>query len=564
MVEIRYREMYNSDLKQKFIESKYKGDSQNVKANTFYKSQLIESDLQQDLNSMSIENLIRTIKSLDLSSYDSVKNETSLIKVYIDWCYENAYISSDFNGAYIIHNDDVLIWDMISKTHQTLWTKEDIDMMIEKIDDKRLKAVIQLTFEGVFGKESAELRNLKITDILEDGNTLRLIDEDGTSRELSVSDKAIQLIKEANEYMMCIDSSGEKRQLEPSEYVLKKAVITTTKGVRSPVKEDRLTNSQLLNRLKSYNTQYNTIKFTLTNIANSGMLYLYYKAFKKKNGKNFSMKNLSNLEALTNKEIENLLATRYSWTLQKNSKGTNFYNTGSMKTKLLNKINLSEVYKNYYGNAQDDALKITEETTINSPDLDKTKQEIEFEKLIQETLLNNAIPAEEEMNWLEKNKLTGDWGEKIALNYLSSVYDNVKSVAERTYLGYDIEVKQGIDTYGFEVKTSRNVPNFHLSLNELLTAASTLKNYNIFLIQINTRTNQIVGYILNNPVKLLELDVPTIVKSTESPYVIVAPNKFHFKISIDLLSEMNAIDLTPYIDEESKVNLNELLSVSVM
>ena len=123
--------------------------------------------------------------------------------------------------------------------------------------------------------------------------------------------------------------------------------------------------------------------------------------------------------------------------------------------------------------------------------------------------MEESIVDEEEASWLEKNKSLGDWGEQIALNYLRSFYgiDNVSDVAARAYLGFDIEVVKEETIYGFEIKTAKDNIGFHLSLNELKVANDKLDNYNIFFLKIDVATNKVSGYILNNPVELLDLDI---------------------------------------------------------
>ena len=173
----------------------------------------------------------------------------------------------------------------------------------------------------------------------------------------------------------------------------------------------------------------------------------------------------------------------------------------------------------------------------------------EIDKITQESLEHQFNDFsnfnEEDNNWLDENKQVGEIGELIAEAYLKSKYKNVKIVSDNAKLGYDIEVSENQRKLQFEVKTAQNHFGFHITKNELINAVKYSDTYNIFFIKLNEedKRNIIVeGYIINNPVKLFDIDVTALLTISSTATITYQANNFFIRLIPSKLGKK--IDLT--------------------
>jgi hypothetical protein len=145
--------------------------------------------------------------------------------------------------------------------------------------------------------------------------------------------------------------------------------------------------------------------------------------------------------------------------------------------------------------------------------------------------------------WVQNNLKLGRYGEIITENFLNDQGVNVSKKGDRK--GYDLEnIKNGI-TSGYEVKTASKSLSFFISANELITANEMKDNYNIFFIFIHQEEQAIDGYLIDNPVKTLNL--PTeIMLGRQHDLVIVSNASYKIVLSIETLSKFKRFNLTPW------------------
>lgn len=172
-------------------------------------------------------------------------------------------------------------------------------------------------------------------------------------------------------------------------------------------------------------------------------------------------------------------------------------------------------------------------------DLSDMKEQIHLEIQI------NANEENETLEWLDKRKRLGDFGEGIAFKYLNSIYRDVKNVANQASRGFDIEVKDKTSVLAFEVKTSEYKQGFYITYNELKKAYELKDCYNIFLIHIEDDTN-IVGYIINNPISYFIVELDKIMEPVESPHSYLTPTSFYIKFKDGLFENVDPIELTRF------------------
>jgi Domain of unknown function (DUF3883) len=163
-----------------------------------------------------------------------------------------------------------------------------------------------------------------------------------------------------------------------------------------------------------------------------------------------------------------------------------------------------------------------------------------------EIIEDQAIKDEEEQifSWLDENQKLGELGEKIALEYLKGLYENLTLVSQDTKKGYDIEVELDSNkVLGFEVKTSLSNYGFHITYNELKVASNKKDDYYIFFLTVNKEENVVEGYLIQNPIDELNINFEQITNVIETQSVMVIPNKFFIKFKNGYLQNLSKLIL---------------------
>lgn len=164
----------------------------------------------------------------------------------------------------------------------------------------------------------------------------------------------------------------------------------------------------------------------------------------------------------------------------------------------------------------------------------------------EENEINEIVNNDEEQeNWLDQKIKLGEFGEKLALEYLKETNLDVKLVSDQAYLGYDIELNS-IPKEGVEVKTSRKNLGFHITLNELKKAFEMKEKYNLFYIKIGDEDDAIMGYIINNPIEKLNINYKNLTTKSENNEINIIPNKFYISFKIKFLKTIQCINLEKY------------------
>jgi len=175
----------------------------------------------------------------------------------------------------------------------------------------------------------------------------------------------------------------------------------------------------------------------------------------------------------------------------------------------------------------------------------------EVKQIIQDNLIDNNNNEEDSKcpDWVKKNITLGEFGEELAMNYLTAmnlVPERVSLVCSRK--GYDIKVTRNNQDIAYEVKTTTNdYMKFYISYTELKTAEKLKENYNIFLININKKEQYIKGYIINNPIESLDINLRDLINLYENSTLEIVPSNFIIHIK-DIASErFDSIDMQKYL-----------------
>lgn len=156
-------------------------------------------------------------------------------------------------------------------------------------------------------------------------------------------------------------------------------------------------------------------------------------------------------------------------------------------------------------------------------------------KALEESIIQEN---EGDLSWLDDNKTTGEIGEILALEYLKTLYSKVYDVSENAKKGYDIEVRENGCVRGFEVKTSRTKIGFHITFNELKVATEKQDDYYLFFIHEDVADEEYEGYIIQNPIKLFNINFTELTNQIKCQSATVIPNRFFIKFDKGFLRSL--------------------------
>jgi site-specific recombinase XerD len=272
---------YNESQKLRFL-SHFGQTTQNAYKRVLSRAKELEEPLDKDLynfNQLEIEQLIRYMSP---KTTESAQHALNIIQAYIRWAIEENLRENNINPLDSLSGKEYLK-RLVDTSAQTLFTKEEVFEVIDRLVNYQDKVVVLALFEGINGKTFSELLNLKRKDIDEDNNELILTEEDGSERKLRVSETLINMMVKAYDEKDYYKKNGnvslnyprisDKLELLDSPYVIKH----TNTNARSTGKVEAHTISR---RFKMIAEMFDMPYFNPGNVRNSGMLYEGWKAYK--------------------------------------------------------------------------------------------------------------------------------------------------------------------------------------------------------------------------------------------------------------------------------------------
>lgn len=271
---------YNEAQKQRYLDT-LSPKSTKPHERVLNRAYLFESELGMDLYDFNLPQLESLLYFLEPGTLASSRANYYIILHYIRWAIEH-----DLRQ----HNDNPLegIADIeyykkfMNRSVKTLYTKGEIDIMVDRCVNAQDSVVVQLIFEGVFGSNGYdELLNLKRDSLLAN-NTLLLRDGDN-ERTIRVTDKCWRLVNEALNSQIYYKKNGEAKStlkspieasLVKSDYVLR--------NVDTHSQHDFKADKHLVQRRITAFKRVNHDGFSALTpyvIRNSGMLYKAYQLY---------------------------------------------------------------------------------------------------------------------------------------------------------------------------------------------------------------------------------------------------------------------------------------------
>ncbi|MCM3572516.1 HNH endonuclease [Mesobacillus subterraneus] len=352
--------MFHEPLKKQFIE--YKGKTYLARLNAlFRKSYTIESKLNKDLYDFDLEEIKQIFLLLNKKTVQDTYRD---IKYYLDFCKQQGLIKTNIIAAFSPHYFEGLI---ASKRFRI--NEKDFNNYVEKCVNVQDRLILQLLFEGVWGRKNSELLNLKKSDVSYNDNSLNLKCDTNGYRTITVSDKCIELIKLSIKETVFFHKNGNSSsgsQIESycdNEYVirsLKRKVTDETKRAESGF---------IISRFVSFKEWLHP-DFTPQAVFKSGMIK-YAVDISKKQGISISDFEHSNQWEIV---AENFPMKRY------------IVNGYPQYYSVFQDINEDEIYQ-LYGNYFETSFKLVDATNVTRDivEIKKRNSAVKFKKMLLES-----------------------------------------------------------------------------------------------------------------------------------------------------------------------------------
>lgn len=301
--------MFNQDLKEKFLNAFENKETRTTYRRIFIKSESSEEMLNKDLYNFTREEIEIVLEDLDPMTNAISQSNGRIISSYINWC-----ISKGLTNNNPLKTVDPEWFDrFVDKDKKLYFSYKEIKQIEDWCENAQDAAIVRLYFENIVGREAIEIRNLKMSSVNEEKETITLT----TGEEKKVSSECIKLIKEAfsekiylkkNGLMADTDNVRQFTDLVDNEYVIRNS-ITKTDSYSEPVHI-----SLIYRRLSMISELLGLPYFTGKNIYRSGIIYYAKQVFDeekelgkdqyKKIAKKFGIKNYYTLNTYVN--IENI------------------------------------------------------------------------------------------------------------------------------------------------------------------------------------------------------------------------------------------------------------------
>jgi site-specific recombinase XerD len=281
------RNWFNREVKQRFLATYPEGTAQSYKR-IFDHSSEMEHEYDKDLANFDIHEIREFLESLEPSTAESARTSGRIVSAYLNWALENGVRTiSPYNPLANVSKewfDEFVVYEQ----HKLFLTDKRLMRVEDTCANAQDAVIIRLLWEGVNGKAVAELCNLRKQDVDWERRVLHLTDQDGSKRELEVSETCIEYIKDALKQKYYVKKNGfvedlpanisKETELADNDYIIRNS-ITHTDKIDEPV--DKFTIYRRIEVLKETN---GFDKLTVKNIQRSGMIY-YAKTLLQKRGK---------------------------------------------------------------------------------------------------------------------------------------------------------------------------------------------------------------------------------------------------------------------------------------
>ena len=224
-----YENMYNEEIKNKFL-SKYL----NVNTQTLYRKLLskfgaYEANVSRDLNTFTIDEIGKLLYWYSPKSRNSASTALSVIKMYRSFSVREGYTSFNLDFSRLIGDSDInMFLNRKALPLSYLKSQEEFYEIVNHLENYQDSIILILLWNGVDGFKHSEIVNLRVDNCDFVNNKINIVDENNNLlRKIDVVPKDMSYIKDATEEIIYKKGNGKakgkctSRELIKNEYVLR-------------------------------------------------------------------------------------------------------------------------------------------------------------------------------------------------------------------------------------------------------------------------------------------------------------------------------------------------------
>lgn len=266
-------QMYNSDLKEKFLEYKgYSEETKRVCRILFGKVAKYENEKQLDISQFDKDSFAEVLNGLKATTIRSLQSSISTVEQYISYCIALGKTTKNV-ASFFGKSEDIIHFLDKKAVENMIFTKSEIESLSGYSENAQDGVILNLLFDGISHKRKfLELRNIRIQDCDFDTMVIylpQLVDEDTgeilPERQVPISAHTRVMIQSAMAEVKYASIKGESKRLykiAESDYILR--------GLRNnfQIKSENV-NQRILRIAKIEGYDY----LNATNIAYSGQIH---------------------------------------------------------------------------------------------------------------------------------------------------------------------------------------------------------------------------------------------------------------------------------------------------
>jgi integrase len=271
-------ELYNEEVKEDFLSQKHFSEGTRVVyRRIFEKSRANEEVLNKDLYDFTRQEIEEVLHDLNPLTPPISQSNGRVISSYIIWWIDKNKLNK-INPLEAVGAE----WfdRFVDKTKKLYFSYKEIKRIVDLCENAQDAVILLSYFEDIGGKDGSEIRNLKITDLDEDLNTVILREKGKTPRVHVISDELKKLIISASKQKTYIKKDGKMIEIDnirpdidlvENEYVVRNS-LTRTDSLNSPVHS-----SVIYRRMKTLSESFGFPYLTGKNVLRSGIIYFAWK-----------------------------------------------------------------------------------------------------------------------------------------------------------------------------------------------------------------------------------------------------------------------------------------------
>ncbi|GLI82408.1 hypothetical protein ANABIO32_00940 [Rossellomorea marisflavi] len=331
------QKMYNSDVKEEFLNTYDNEGTKNTIRYVFLASRLNEVPLGKDLYDFSKEEIGKVIAETKPKSTAIARTKAIFINQYISWAISNNYRKNAINPLQKEANEEWLK-SFVDPNLKQFISLNDLHEMERELENPQDIVVLRLLFEGVYGQASSEIRNLKFKeDVDKESGKLTLYDDKKGEREITVSQSTLDMIIKAYEQKTYKNNNGETIRQKETDLLDNEYVVRPTK--RGRVIEGRVSQTVVMKRIKLISELFDMEDMTPKSITRSGMIYMAYKLLKESGKKELT------------KDIFEAVGDRFNLTKINQVSSINnqeySYHNRTVMSEFINEENIKKLYPDF-------------------------------------------------------------------------------------------------------------------------------------------------------------------------------------------------------------------------